>query len=78
MTAELGLILGIIVVVSGIGIWLYNSGGKGYKAKVLSQEKKDREMFDLAGEEWDGRGGLGGIVMRRRKGSLQKKLGLGK
>ena len=40
------------------------------------QEQKDREAFDEAGEEWDGRGGLGGIVMRRRKGwNLRKSLG---
>ncbi len=81
MTPELGLILGIIVVVVGAGVWLYRAGGKGFKAKVLAQEKKDREDFDEAGEEWDGRGGLGGIVTRRvqRKGwNLRKKFGLGK
>ena len=78
MTPELALILGLVVVLGGMMIWLYKAGGKGFKAKVLEQEKKDREQFDLAGEEWDGRGGLGGIIMRRKSGSLRKKLGLGK
>jgi hypothetical protein len=81
MTPELGLILGIIVVIAGIGFWLYKAGAKGFKAKILEQEEKDREKAEQDGEEWDGRGGLGGIVVRRvqrKKRSLLQKLGLGK
>jgi hypothetical protein len=65
MTPELGLILGIIVVVVGAGIWLHKAGGKSIKAKILEREKKDRDEFEKRGEEWDGRGGLGGIIRRR-------------
>lgn len=78
MTLELGLILGILAVVVGFSVWLSKGGGARVKAKILEQELKDIDAFNKAGEEWDGRGGLGGIVMRRRKGSLRKKLGLGK
>jgi hypothetical protein len=33
--------------------------------KIFEQEQKDRETFDMLGEEWDGHGGLGGIIRRR-------------
>jgi len=78
MTPELGLILGILALVVGFCVWLSKGGGARVKAKILKQELKDVQAFDEAGEEWDGRGGLGGIIMRRRKGSLRKKLGLDK
>lgn len=72
-----------IVLPIGMGILIFgrilSAGSDRAKKKVLEQEQKDREAFDEAGEEWDGRGGLGGIVMRRRKGwNLRKSLGLGK
>jgi len=57
------------------------AGADRTKKKILEQELKDREKFDEAGEEWDGRGGLAGIVTRRvqrKSWSLSKGLGLGK
>jgi len=58
---------------------IMGAGADRTKRKILEQEQKDREAFDEAGEEWDSRGGLGGIVTRRvqrKKWSLRKSLGL--
>ncbi|MGW8181651.1 MAG: hypothetical protein ACWGQW_23215 [bacterium] len=73
----------VLPMFMGLMILLRISGAGADKAqrKILEQEQKDREAFDEAGEEWDGRGGLGGIVTRRvqrKSWSLPKSLGLGK
>lgn len=71
----LPMVLGMAALLRVVG-----AGKDRADKKILKQEQKDREAFDEAGEDWDGRGGLGGIVVRRvrRKGwNLRKKLGLG-
>ncbi len=63
MTAQLGIILGILALVIGFCVWLSKGGGARVKAKMLERELKDVKEFDDRGEEWDNRGGLGGIVV---------------
>ena len=65
MTADLAIGLTILVVIAGMCIWLYRAGGFKVRAKIAEQVIKDKEKFDELGEEWDDRGGLGGIVVRR-------------
>ena len=72
MTPELGLILGILAVVVGFCVWLSKGGGAKVKAKILERKLKDIEQFDKRGEEWDHRGGLGGIVVHSVQRSGRK------
>lgn len=72
----LPMFMGLMILLRIMG-----AGADRAQKKILEQDKKDREAFDEAGEEWDSKGGLGGIVTRRVRGkgwNLRKKLGLGK
>jgi hypothetical protein len=74
------IVLPMILAMAAL-LRVVGAGKDRAKVKIFEQEMKDQEAFNEAGEEWDGRGGLGGIVARRvqRKGwSLRAKLGLGK
>ena len=42
-----------------------SAGADRANKKIQAQELKDRDEFEKRGEEWDGMGGLGGIVRRR-------------
>jgi len=44
---------------------IVRAGKDRAKRKIAEQELRDRDEFDKRGEEWDGRGGLSGIVRRR-------------
>ncbi len=48
---------------------IVKAGSDRAKKKILEEELKARGRFDARGEEWDGRGGLGGIVVH----GLQRK-----
>ncbi len=65
MTADLAIILTLVVAAISVAVWIYKSGGDKIKKKILERELKDIKEFDKRGEEWDGMGGLGGIVKRR-------------
>ncbi len=56
----LPMFMGIMVLLRVMG-----AGADRTKKKILEQELKDIDEFDERGEEWDGMGGLGGIVKRR-------------
>ena len=65
MTADLAIILALVLAAISVAVWIYKSGGDKFKVKILEREVKDHKEFDKRGEEWDGMGGLGGIVKRR-------------
>lgn len=44
-----------------------NAGADRANKKILEIEKKDHDEFHKRGEEWDGMGGLVGIVRRRMR-----------
>jgi hypothetical protein len=76
MTADLAIFLAVLLVLAGIAIWLYKAGGYKIKAKIAEQVIKDQNEFAKRGEEWDGMGGVAGIVKRRmqwRKRNMPKK-----
>jgi len=56
----LPMFMGLMILLRIMG-----AGADRVLKKIHEQELKDRDEFTKRGEEWDGRGGLGGIVRRR-------------
>ncbi len=69
MTANLAIGLAILLVVVGIAIWIYKSGGDNAKKNALKEKVKATKAFRKAGEVWNAAGGMAGAVKRgmRRK-----------
>lgn len=56
----LPMFMGIII------LWrIVKAGSNKAKRKIAETELDDKREFAERGEEWDGRGSLGGIVRRR-------------
>jgi hypothetical protein len=64
---ELGIILAILLTLSGIAAWIYKSGGDNEEVGTLRKKITASKVFQKNGEAWDKAGGLGGAVARKLK-----------
>jgi len=62
MTADLAIILALVLAAIGVAIWIYKAGGDRANKKTLKEKVKANEIFKKVGEKWDKMGGLGGAV----------------
>ena len=66
---ELGMILAILLTLSGIAAWIYKSGGDNEEVGTLRKKIKANKAFKKNGELWDKAGGLGGAVRNKLRKS---------
>ncbi len=64
MTPELGLFLGILVVVVGFGIYLVSLGSDKADKKHAEDQLEDQQESNKAQSAWSARGGVRGSYQR--------------